>query len=391
MKYKKYEFMFDKSEYDIGGISIVKTLSKIEQNLRLYTLQYLQYLRLISICRIKDDYVAISDLPSNCIENDKKFDNIYHEFAIINKNFDYIPLGVLKTNKVYLEQISNYDLDLNINTLYKLTIGRSSSGLLTFTKYEDACKYINENKLDDMFVIAIPYKNIRNTLLDMRFNFKKTDVVLSSINLNNISKYKDNDTYVISHNDLAALNLNKDEKFDFIKTFRNLSIYKYIGEKDVPVDDETINEIEVVKTDEEKPKSHIINKCYPIIDGEVKFGDKSIELSALKTNLFNNGYKEDKITKYKEKCLPMIVINLLDDYISGDIESAYVSDDCDIVILVFKQRNSNKRDKTINKYLVLMDKNTINNFKIKNRNRNKVESVNYKFKNNQSGVSALGY
>lgn len=370
MKYKKYEFTFDKSIYDLSGVSVIRLFSKLEQVLRTYTLEYLQYLGLISICRSKENFMTISDLEPITKVSDKRFDKVYHEFAIVNKDFDYIPLGVLKSNKVYLEQISTVDLKLNLDTLYKLTIGHKSSGLLTFTNYEDACDFIDKNNLTDMFVIAIPYKNITNAVSDLYFNFNNSkDVLLSSSKLDKIdlNKYESKDVYVISHNDLSALKLDNDKRFELFKTFRDLNIYKYIK-----VEEEKFEESNVSKNLEHK--SQIVNKSYPIIDGNVTFGDRTISIDELKSNIAKNGYREDEVTKYNKKCLPMILIDHLETHTQGEIESVYISDDCDIVILIFREK-PRKPEKLIKEFLVLLDKYSINNFKINNRNRDKVKPL----------------
>ena len=370
MKYKKYEFTFDKSVYDLSGVSVIRLFSKLEQVLRTYTLEYLQYLGLISICRSKENFMTISDLEPTTKVSDKRFDKVYHEFAIINKDFDYIPLGVLKSNKAYLEQISTVDLKLNLDTLYKLTIGHKSSGLLTFTNYEDACDFIDKNNLTDMFVIAIPYKNITNAVSDLYFNFNNSkDVLLSSSKLDKIdlNKYESKDVYVISHNDLSALKLDNDKRFELFKTFRDLNIYKYIK-----VEEEKFEESNVSKNLEHK--SQIVNKSYPIIDGNVTFGDRTISIDELKSNIAKNGYREDEVTKYNKKCLPMILIDHLETHTQGEIESVYISDDCDIVILIFREK-PRKPEKLIKEFLVLLDKHSINNFKINNRNRDKVKPL----------------
>lgn len=368
MKYKKYEFTFDKSAYDLSGVSVIRLFSKLEQVLRAYTLEYLQYLGLISIFRSKENFMSISDLePTNKV-SDKRFDKVYHEFAIVNKDFDYIPLGVLKSNKVYLEQISTVDLKLNLDTLYKLTIGHKSSGLLTFTNYEDACDFIAKNNLTDMFVIAIPYKNITNAVSDLYFNFNNSkDVLLSSSKLDKVDldKYGSKDVYVVSHNDLSALKLDNDKRFDLFKTFRDLNIYKYNRIEDV----EDTNIIEEVEH-----KSQIVNKSYHIIDGNVTFGDRTISIDELKSNIVKNGYREDEVTKYNKKCLPMILIDHLETHTQGEIESVYISDDCDIVILIFREK-PRKPEKLIKEFLVLLDKHSINNFKIIKRDRDKVKSL----------------
>lgn len=368
MKYKKYEFTFDKSAYDLSGVSVIRLFSKLEQVLRAYTLEYLQYLGLISIFRSKENFMSISDLePTNKV-SDKRFDKVYHEFAIVNKDFDYIPLGVLKSNKVYLEQISTVDLKLNLDTLYKLTIGHKSSGLLTFTNYEDACDFIAKNNLTDMFVIAIPYKNITNAVSDLYFNFNNSkDVLLSSSKLDKVdlNKYGSKDVYVVSHNDLSALKLDNDKRFDLFKTFRDLNIYKYNRIEDV----EDTNIIEEVEH-----KSQIVNKSYHIIDGNVTFGDRTISIDELKSNIVKNGYREDEVTKYNKKCLPMILIDHLETHTQGEIESVYISDDCDIVILIFREK-PRKPEKLIKEFLVLLDKHSINNFKIIKRDRDKVKSL----------------
>lgn len=370
MKYKKYEFTFDKSVYDLSGVSVIRLFSKLEQVLRTYTLEYLQYLGLISICRSKENFMTISDLEPTTKVSDKRFDKVYHEFAIVNKDFDYIPLGVLKSNKVYLEQISTVDLKLNLDTLYKLTIGHKSSGLLTFTNYEDACDFIDKNNLTDMFVIAIPYKNITNAVSDLYFNFNNSkDVLLSSSKLDKIdlNKYESKDVYVVSHNDLSALKLDNDKRFELFKTFRDLNIYKYIK-----VEEEKFEESNVSKNLEHK--SQIVNKSYPIIDGNVTFGDRIISIDELKSNIAKNGYREDEVTKYNKKCLPMILIDHLETHTQGEIESVYISDDCDIVILIFREK-PRKPEKLIKEFLVLLDKHSINNFKINNRNRDKVKPL----------------
>ena len=370
MKYKKYEFTFDKSVYDLSGVSVIRLFSKLEQVLRTYTLEYLQYLGLISICRSKENFMTISDLEPTTKVSDKRFDKVYHEFAIVNKDFDYIPLGVLKSNKVYLEQISTVDLKLNLDTLYKLTIGHKSSGLLTFTNYEDACDFIDKNNLTDMFVIAIPYKNITNAVSDLYFNFNNSkDVLLSSSKLDKIdlNKYESKDVYVVSHNDLSALKLDNDKRFELFKTFRDLNIYKY-----TKVEEEKFEESNVSKNLEHE--SQIVNKSYPIIDGNVTFGDRTISIDELKSNIAKNGYREDEVTKYNKKCLPMILIDHLETHTQGEIESVYISDDCDIVILIFREK-PRKPEKLIKEFLVLLDKHSINNFKINNRNRDKVKPL----------------
>lgn len=368
MKYKKYEFTFDKSAYDLSGVSVIRLFSKLEQVLRAYTLEYLQYLGLISIFRSKENFMSISDLEPTSKVSDKRFDKVYHEFAIVNKDFDYIPLGVLKSNKVYLEQISTVDLKLNLDTLYKLTIGHKSSGLLTFTNYEDACDFIAKNNLTDMFVIAIPYKNITNAVSDLYFNFNNSkDVLLSSSKLDKVDldKYGSKDVYVVSHNDLSALKLDNDKRFDLFKTFRDLNIYKYNRIEEI----EDTNSIEEVEH-----KSQIVNKSYPIIDGNVTFGDRTISIDELKSNIVKNGYREDEVTKYNKKCLPMILIDHLETHTQGEIESVYISDDCDIVILIFREK-PRKPEKLIKEFLVLLDKHSINNFKIIKRDRDKVKSL----------------
>lgn len=370
MKYKKYEFTFDKSAYDLSGVSVIRLFSKLEQVLRTYTLEYLQYLGLISICRSKENFMTISDLEPATKVSDKRFDKVYHEFAIVNKDFDYIPLGVLKSNKVYLEQISTIDLKLNLDTLYKLTIGHKSSGLLTFTNYEDACDFIDKNNLTDMFVIAIPYKNITNAVSDLYFNFNNSkDVLLSSSRLDKIDldKYESKDVYVVSHNDLSALKLDNDKRFELFKTFRDLNIYKY-----TKVEEENFEESNVLKNVEHE--SQIVNKSYPIINGNVTFGDRTISIDKLKSNIAKNGYREDEVTKYNKKCLPMILIDHLETHTQGEIESVYISDDCDIVILIFREK-PRKPEKLIKEFLVLLDKHSINNFKINNRNRDKVKPL----------------
>ena len=368
MKYKKYEFTFDKSAYDLSGVSVIRLFSKLEQVLRAYTLEYLQYLGLISIFRSKENFMSISDLEPTNKASDKRFDKVYHEFAIVNKDFDYIPLGVLKSNKVYLEQISTSDVKLNLDTLYKLTIGHKSSGLLTFTNYEDACDFIDKNNLTDMFVIAIPYKNITNAVSDLYFNFSNSkDVLLSSSKLDKVdlNKYGSKDVYVVSHNDLSTLKLDNDKRFDLFKTFRDLNIYKYNRIEEV----EDTNIIEEVEHE-----SQIVNKSYPIIDGNVTFGDRTISIDELKSNIVKNGYREDEVTKYNKKCLPMILIDHLETHTQGEIESVYISDDCDIVILIFREK-PRKPEKLIKEFLVLLDKHSINNFKIIKRDRDKVKSL----------------
>ena len=148
-----------------------------------------------------------------------------------------------------------------------------------------------------MFVIAIPYKNITNAVSDLYFNFNNSkDVLLSSSKLDKIdlNKYESKDVYVISHNDLSALKLDNDKRFELFKTFRDLNIYKYIK-----VEEEKFEESNVSKNLEHK--SQIVNKSYPIIDGNVTFGDRTISIDELKSNIAKNGYREDEVTKYNKK------------------------------------------------------------------------------------------
>lgn len=394
MKFKKYEFTFDKSGFDLFGTSVIRFTSKLEEILRLYTLKYLCFLGLISICRIMDNFVSISDAPSHSTDNNNGKFKAYHEFAIINKNFDYVPLGAIKTNKLYTQQLSDEYLNLNLDSLYKLTELNSDDSLLTFTKYEDACQYIDDNNLKDMFVIAIPYKYIENKMFNISCSFDRYDTILSTVDIENIDwdKYKDKNPYIIPHNDSANLKLRKSNVFRFVKSIKNTNVYQYIGNIDENKKEESesnnkeVENINILEEPELKKHNHHINNKYKIIDGYVDINNHHIKVDDLIANILNNGYRKE--SSY-EKFEPIVLLRFLDEYLSGSITEAYVSDNCDIVVLIFEQPEKHKGHSTDflmdinaiksknkkNKYLLLIDKDTINKFKIKKRNIDKVDSI----------------